>query len=299
MDRFHLMSVFAAVGEEESFAGAARRLGLSPPAVTRAVAALERQLAVKLLQRTTRHVRLTEAGQRYLDDARRILAAVAEAEESAAGGNAEPRGLIRLTAPVLFGRLYVMPAVLDFLRQHPLVEVSAQLRDNVLNLMEEGLDAAVRIGHLPDSSLRAVKAGEVRRLVCAAPGYLARHGAPAEPEDLLGHTVVASTAASASLEWRFGEAGERRVRVRPRLTVSGNDAAIDAALGGFGLIRVMSYQVAEALAAGALERVLVEHESAPLPIHIVHAESRYGSTRMRRFIDFLAERLRADPRLTN
>lgn len=213
------------------------------------------------------------------------------------GGNTEPSGLIRLTAPVLFGRLYVMPAVVDFLRQHPLVEVSAQLRDNVVNLMEEGLDAAVRIGHLPDSSLRALKVGEVRRLVCAAPDYLARHGAPAAPEDLREHTVIASTAASTSLEWKFGADGERRVRVRPRLTVSGNDAAIDAALSGFGLIRVMSYQVAEALAAGELERVLTPYESAPLPIHIVHAESRYGSTRMRRFIDLLAERLRADPRL--
>ncbi|MEO9455869.1 LysR family transcriptional regulator [Chromobacterium phragmitis] len=296
MDRFHLMTVFVAVAEEEGFAGAARRLKLSPPAVTRAVAALEENLGVRLLNRTTRYVRVTEAGARYLDDARRILAAVDEAEEAAAGGNAEPRGLIQLTAPVLFGRLYVMPIVLDFLRQHPLVEVSAQLRDNVVNLMEEGLDAAVRIGPLPDSSLRAVKVGEVRRLV--APDYLARHGAPQAPEDLLSHTVIASTAASASLEWKFGADGERRVRVRPRLTVSGNDVAIDAAQGGFGLIRVMSYQVAEALAAGKLERVLTAYESAPLPIHIVHAESRYGSTRMRRFIDFLAERLRADPRLT-
>ncbi|MBX9346978.1 LysR family transcriptional regulator [Chromobacterium piscinae] len=299
MDRFHLMGVFVAVAEEEGFSGAARRLKLSPPAATRAVAALEENLGVRLLNRTTRYVRVTEAGARYLDDARRILAAVAEAEEAAAGGNAEPRGLIRLTAPMLFGRLYVMPAALDFLRQYPQVEVEALLQDRVVNLMEEGLDAAVRIGHLPDSSLRAVRVGEVRRLVCAAPDYLARHGAPATPEDLREHTVIASTAASASLEWKFGADGERRVRVRPRLTVSGNDVAIDAAQGGFGLIRVMSYQVAEALAAGKLERVLTAYESAPLPIHIVHAESRYGSTRMRRFIDYLAERLRADPRLTD
>ncbi|QRO34572.1 LysR family transcriptional regulator [Chromobacterium violaceum] len=298
MDRFHWMSVFVAVAEEEAFAGAARRLKLSPPAVTRAVAALEENLGVRLLNRTTRYVRVTEAGARYLDDARRILAAVEEAEETAAGINAEPRGLIRLTAPMLFGRLYVMPAALDFLRQYPQVEVEALLQDRLVNLMEEGLDAAVRIGHLPDSSLRAIKVGEVRRVTCASPDYLARHGEPETPEALGGHAVIASTAASSTLEWKFGPGGGHRLRVRPRLAVSSNDAAIDAACGGFGVTRVMSYQVAEALAAGKLKRVLVPYESEPLPIHIVHAESRHGSTRMRRFIDFLAERLRADPRLT-
>lgn len=299
MDRLHLMTVFIAVAEEESFAGGARRLGMSPPAVTRAVAALEVKLGVKLLQRTTRYVRVTEAGQRYLDDARRIVADVDEADEAAAGINAAPRGQLTVTAPVLFGKLFVMPGIVDYLNRYPEVEVSALFLDRVVNMLEEGIDVAVRIGQLPDSSMRAIRVGEVRRVLCASPDYLARAGLPVSPAALRDHTIIAATGVSPAVEWRFGadNSGTSAVKLRPRLTVTSNDAAIEAARSGLGITRLMSYQIAAPLAAGELKIVLSEFENAPLPIHIVHRESKFGSNKVRSFIDLMVERLRADKHL--
>ncbi|HEY9101709.1 LysR family transcriptional regulator [Chitinimonas sp.] len=298
MDRLHLMAVFVAVCEAESFNGGARRLGMSPPAVTRAVAALETRLGVKLLQRSTRMVRVTEAGQRYLDDARRILEEVDEADEAAAGINAIPRGQLTLTVPVLFGKMFVMPGVVDYLNRYPEVEVSALFLDRVVNLLEEGVDVAVRIGPLPDSSLRAIKVGQVRRVLCASPAYLAAHGAPTTPQDLQGRTIIAATAVSPMVEWKFGpETAPSAIKLRPRLTVSSNDAAIEAARAGLGITRLMSYQISPHLASGELQILLPDYENAPLPIHIVHRENKYGSAKVRSFIDLLAERLRADPHL--
>jgi DNA-binding transcriptional LysR family regulator len=298
MDRFHAMEVFVAVAEDQGFAAAARRLQLSPPAVTRAVAALEQHLGVKLLNRSTRHVRVTAAGQRYLEDARRVLAEVAAAEESAAGINAEPRGHIAITAPVLFGRLFVMPAVLDYLQDFPAVEVSAVFLDRVVNLLEEGLDVGVRIGELPDSSMRALRVGSVRRVLCAAPGYLERHGLPQGPEDLSAHTIIASSAGNMTPAWQFHSGSSTRtIKLTPRLSVTTNDAAIEAAVAGFGITRLLSYQVALQLAAGTLKTVLSEFEPAPLPVHILHREERHSSTKVRSFIDLLARHLRADKAL--
>jgi DNA-binding transcriptional LysR family regulator len=291
VDRFQAMKVFVAVAEEESFAAGGRRLGMSPPAVTRAVAALEGRLGVKLLNRTTRHVRATEAGQRYLDDARRILAEVDAADEAAVGINAEPRGHVAVTAPVLFGRMFVMPGIVEYLGRYPKTEVSAMFVDRIVNLVEEGLDVGVRIGELPASSLRALPVGSVRVIVCASPQYLKRHGTPRAPRDLLGHSVIASSAGSNAIDWRFGGG---QLRINPRLTVSTNDAAIEAALRDAGVTRLLSYQVAPHLASGALKIVLKEHEPPARPIHIVHREGRYASAKVRAFVDLMAARLRAD-----
>lgn len=298
MDRLHLMTVYVAVAEEEGFAAAARRLGMSPPAVTRAISALEDRLGVKLLQRTTRHVRVTEAGERYLDDARRVIAAADEADEAAVGINAQPRGHMTVTAPVLFGRMYVMPGIVDYLRQHPETSVSALFLDRVVNMLEEGVDVGIRIGELSDSSYRALRVGHVRRVICAAPSYLKRHGIPQTPQDLRQHQVIVASSLSQNIEWRFVDQGEPlSVRIKPRLTVSSNDGAIEAASLGLGVTRLMSYQVAPMLAAGKLKVVLSEFESPRVPIHIIHREGRHASAKMRAFIDLMAERLRAEPSL--
>ena len=294
MDRFHLMSVYVAVAEEEGFAVAARRLRMSPPAVTRAVAALEEQLGVKLLNRTTRFVRATEAGQRYLEDARRILGEVDAADEAAAGINAEPRGHLSVTAPVLFGRMFVMPGIVDYLNTYPGTEVSAVFLDRVVNMLEEGIDVGVRIGELPDSSLRALRVGSVRLVLCASPEYLQGHALPQKPQDLLDHSMIVSSTGSNVVDWRFDSV---TLRIQPRLTVTTNDAAIEAARRGLGITRLLSYQVAPQLASNDLKTVLDNYEPPPLPIHIVHREGRYASARIRAFVDLMAKRLRADKTL--
>lgn len=295
MDRFHLMSVFVAVAEEESFAGGARRLGMSPPAVTRAIAMLEEHLGIKVLTRTTRFVRATDAGLRYLESARRIIAEAEEADEAAAGVHAAPRGHLAVTAPVLFGSIYVMPGIVDYLKRYPDVSVSAMFLDRVVNLMEEGLDVGVRIGELPDSTMRAIRVGHVRRVVCAAPEYLKQYGMLNEPEDLVTHRVICAIPVSPANEWRFGTGKMlESVKIHPRLTVTNNDAAIQAALQGLGVTRLMSYQIAAHLAAGRLTRVLADYEPPPLPIHVLHREGRQASAKVRSFVDLLVERLRAD-----
>ncbi len=294
MDQIHLMKVFVATGELESFAAAARRLDISPAAVTRAVSALEEQLGVKLLLRTTRSVRLTEAGNRYLEDSRHILASIHEANEAAAGINSTPKGDLAVTAPILFGKKFVMPCIVRYLQQYPEVDVSAYFLDRIVNMVEEGMDVAVRIGPLPDSGLKALRVGRVRRMLCAAPEYLARHGVPKHPSDLAGHAVIGTTNLSPRAGWRFGVAEEPTlVRVKPRLTVTSNDGAIAAASGGLGIARLLSYQVADELASGQLQVLLAEYEEAPWPIHVLHRESKYGSAKVRAFIDMLAQALRA------
>ncbi|MCO7632872.1 LysR family transcriptional regulator [Pseudomonas guariconensis] len=298
MDQIHLMKVFVAVGELESFAAAARRLGISPAAVTRAVSALEEQLGVKLLQRTTRSVRLTVAGGRYLEDTRHILASIIEANEAAAGINAAPKGDLAVTAPILFGKKFVMPCIVRYLQQYPEVDVSAYFLDRVVNLVEEGMDVAVRIGQLPDSGLKALRVGSMRRLLCASPEYLERHGTPRHPSELQGHAVIAAGNLSPRTDWRFGALDDpTQVRMKPRLTVTGNDAAIAAASAGLGIARLLSYQVADELADGRLQVILAAYEEAPWPIHVLHRESKYGAAKVRTFIDMLVEHLRGQVHL--
>lgn len=298
MDRFQLMSVFVAVAEEQGFAAAARRLNMSPPAVTRSVAALEDHLGVKLLQRSTRYVRTTEAGLHYLEDARRILLEVEAADETAAGISATPRGQLTVTAPVLFGRKFVTPGVVDYLNQYPETEVSVMFLDRVVNLLEEGMDVGIRIGNLPDSSMRALRVGSVRIVLCASPEYLKQHGMPKEPDDLHGHSMIASIAGNHLLDLRFKTKDrERNIRLKARLNTNTNDAAIEAALHGFGVTRLISYQVAEYLASGELQTVLVPWEPDSLPIHILHREGRHAASKVRTFVDLMAKRLRSDPAL--
>jgi DNA-binding transcriptional LysR family regulator len=298
MDRLHLMSVFVAVAEAESFVGAARRLGMSPPGVTRAIAALEARLRSRLLDRTTRYVRVTEAGQRYLDDARRIIGEADEADEAAAGLNAEPRGQLAVTAPVLFGRMFITPGILEYLQRYPGTEVSALFLDRVVNLLEEGLDVGVRVGELPDSSMKAIGVGYVRRVVCASPVYLKEHGIPKTPTELAHHVVVLSSSVTPVAEWKFvHDTKTTVVRVRPRLAVTSNGAAIEAACRGFGITRLLSYQIAPYLASGQLKAVLAGYEPPRVPIHILHREGRYASAKVRTFVDLMVARLRSDKAL--
>jgi DNA-binding transcriptional LysR family regulator len=298
MNRFHLMNVFVAVAEAGSFAGGARRLKMSPPAVTRAVAALEERLGVRLLTRTTRVVRVTEAGARYLEDARRIMIEMEEADAAAAGVNATPRGQLAVTAPVLFGKLYVMPIITEYQSAFEQTTVSALFVDRVVNLIDEGMDVGVRIGQLPDSSLRAIRVGRVRRVVVGAPAYLEKHGIPQTPEDLARHRLVASSGISPTNDWVFHSAGDKRtVRVQPRIVANTNDGPLEAARQGYGLTRLLSYQVALQLAAGELKTVLGDYEGADLPVHVIHREGRYGAAKVRSFVDLAVARLRADQAL--
>ncbi|AWV05904.1 LysR family transcriptional regulator [Marilutibacter maris] len=295
MDRFHEMLVFQAVAERGGFAAAARQLGTSAPSVTRAVAALEARLGARLFHRTTRRVQLTDAGDRFLHECRRLLADLAEAEAAAAGTHATPRGRVGVTSSQLFGRGHVGPLLCTLLRRQPLISVHTLFVDRVVNLYEEHMDIAVRLGALAESSLRAVQVGQVRRMVCAAPSYLDAHGVPASPDALAGHACIQFTGQSPGPEWSFGSG--RSVRVHSRLTTDSADLAIAAAIAGDGCARLLSYQVAPALASGALVVVLAGFEPPPLPVHVLHHEGRRVSAKVRAVFDHLVEGLRADPAL--
>lgn len=294
MDRYHAMRVFVRIAETGGFAEAARQLHMSPPAVTRAVAALEDTIGARLLTRTTRAVKLTEAGARYLEDCRHILAAIEEAEAAAAGSYAMPTGMLTVTSSVLFGQIYIMPIMTEFLDLHPQVTGRMLFLDRVANLVDEGIDVAIRIGHLPDSSYSAVRVGSVRRVICGSPEYIEARGLPQHPAELAEHRIIAATSAWTSLEWRFGAQGEIAVNVKPALFSNSNEAAIGAARSGWGLTRALSYQVGPDLLAGRLQIVLEDFEQPPLPVHIVHPEGRNASAKVRAFIDFARDRLRAN-----
>jgi DNA-binding transcriptional LysR family regulator len=292
------MEVFVAVAEEQGFAHAARRLGLSPPAVTRGVAALEQQLGVKLLQRTTRIVRLTDAGARYLLDCKRLLAELKDAEQAVSGAQGELRGQVSITASVMFGRMFVAPLLLEFLERNPKVTARAVLVDRVVDLIEEGLDVGVRIAHLQDASFTAIRVGSVRRVVCASPAFLKKHGVPRTPRDLADCPSIAFSSDRAAPAWSF-EVGKGTVSVRPRsrLLVNSAEVAAQAAADGSGVTRALSYQVASELKAGRLRVILSEFEPKPIPIHVVHREGRNAAARVRAFVDFAVASLRDNPLL--
>ncbi|MBK1836721.1 LysR family transcriptional regulator [Azospirillum sp. YIM B02556] len=296
MDRWQAMRVFAKVAETGSFAETARLMHLSAPAVTRAVASLEDVIGARLFVRTTRSVKLTEAGIRYFEDCRRILSDIAEAEAAAGGSYASPAGTLAVTASALFGRMHVLPIVTEFLNTYPAMRARTLFIDRPVNIVEEGIDVAVRIGHLPDSGFTAVKVGSVRRVICGSPAYFERHGVPAVPADLRSHRIAASTSAWASPEWRF--AGDQRVTIDPVLQCNTNEAVIATAKEGWGLTRILHYQIGPALVEGTLRIVLGDHEEPPLPIHVLYPEGRHAPAKVRAFVDLAVARLRAN-RLLN
>jgi DNA-binding transcriptional LysR family regulator len=294
-DRLDALTIFVAIAEQQSFTEAARQLSRSPASVTRAVAALEERLQTRLFNRTTRSVALTDAGARYLDGCRRLLATYDELEAVNFAERVEPRGWINVTAPVMFGRLHVLPLVRSFLDDYPQIDVRLLLLDRVVSLIDEGLDLGIRIGQLPDSSLLAVRVGQVRRIVCATPQYIARRGVPATPRDLGSHSLVACTAVTPIPDrWSFHRpSGVISVTVTPRLVVNTTAAAVDAALDHLGLTCIRSYQAEPHAAAGRLQTVLVDYEPPPSPIHIVHPEGRHLPAKVRLFLDHAAGVLRA------
>jgi DNA-binding transcriptional LysR family regulator len=296
MDRFQSMKVFLKVAELGGFAEAARQLGMSPPAVTRAIGGLEKVIGAPLLARTTRTVKLTEAGGRYFEDCRRILLEVAEAEAGAGGAHAKPAGLLTVTAPVLFGAIHVQPIVVRYLRAHDGVTAHAVFVDRNVNLIEEGIDVAVRLGELSDSGMHAVGVGGVRRMLCASPEYLKKHGEPRHPSDLSSHQVILASGASSSPEWRFGRNQKTVVALKPRLNCNLNEAAISSALAGFGITRVLSYQIDDHLKTGKLRALLVDYETDPIPIHVVRTGGGSPSAKVRAFVDLTVDTLRRNPR---
>ncbi|WP_251977148.1 LysR family transcriptional regulator [Salinicola avicenniae] len=292
MDRLQALKVFVAVADAESFAQAARATGLSAPSATRAVSLLETTLGARLFTRSTRQVKLTEAGRMYLGEVRDILAHLQAADDMASGVANTPVGQLRITCPQEFGRIHVAPLLTDFLDEHPRVRADVLMVDRIVNLVEEGLDIAVRIGHLPSSELSAVRIGQVRRVICGSPDYFATHGRPQTPSDLASHRVISSGSTLPLDEWRFGRDETHSVRVNPQLTVSSLAAAIDIARRGWGLCRVLSYQVGTDLESGTLQTVLEDHEPASLPVHLVHVEGRRAAAKVRAFIDFAVPRWR-------
>jgi DNA-binding transcriptional LysR family regulator len=293
MDRIHQMQVLVAVAEEEGFSSAARRLSLSGPAITRAISSLEEDLNVQLFKRTTRQVRITKAGARYLEDVKRILSDITDAEETISETAAAPKGHLVVTAPAMFGRLHVMPGIATFLKKFPDMTVDALFLDRIVDMLEEGVDVGVRIGRLPDSSIRARKVAEVRTVLVGSPDYLVAKGIPRSPKDLANHALIAARTGNFSPAWRFSaENREISVKVRPRLTVTSNDAVIEAAVNGLGITRALSYQVGPAVADGRLKVVLEEWELPPIPVHIIHREDRTVPVKVRAFIDCLYNSLK-------
>lgn len=291
-DRLAAMSIFVAVVDCGSFSGAARKLGVPLATISRKVAELETHLRARLLIRSTRKLALTEAGQSYLAACRRILDQVSEAERTAAGEYAIPKGDLVITAPIVFGRLHVLPVVVAFLAAYPEIHVRLALSDRWVHLLDDHVDVAVRVGALPDSGLMAMGLGSVHRVVCASPSYLAARGIPHHPNDLAGHDCVSFEALVSGKSWGFrqGEA-DISVVVQSRLIVNTAEAAVDAARAGAGLTQVLSYQAADAVRAGALAVVLRAFEPPALPVSLIYAGHGALPLKLRAFLDFARPRL--------
>ena len=285
MDRLDMLRTFVAVADQVSFAEAARRLRISPTAASRAVAALEQSLGTALLRRTTRSVRLTDEGAAYLERCRAALADLDDAALALRGAGATPGGTLVITAPVTFGRLHILPIATALLREHPALKIELTLIDRVVRLVDEGIDVAVRIGDLSDSSLHAFKVAEVRRVLVASPAYLAAHGTPASIPALHDHALIAFTELDRGHEWRFGPTGKPAIRIEPRLAANTADAAIAAAVEGVGIARVLSYQVMDAIGSGSLVTLLDGFAPLAVPVHLVYQASRRASVNVRAFID--------------
>ncbi|HEX6690748.1 MAG TPA: LysR family transcriptional regulator [Burkholderiales bacterium] len=292
MDKLRAMAGFVRIVDKGSLTAAAAELGISLPSMVRTLAALERELGATLLNRTTRRINLTDEGRQYLEQCRSVLAQVQEAEAKLLSRRTTPRGRLAVTASVLFGRNYVAPLVSEFLQRHP--EVSAELLfvDRVVNLVEEGVDAAIRIGRLADSSLAAIPLGEMRRVVCASPAYLRSHGVPRRPEELRAHRCVRFTGLAPHAEWVF-RSPARKVAIASVMTCNQADAAIEACAAGLGLGAFFSYMVAPLVRAGRLRYVLEEFEVDAVPVTFLYPQSRMLSPTVRAFADLCAKKLRA------
>ena len=295
MDRIEAMRAFVAAVDRGSLAAASRSVATSPAAVTRALAALEARLGMKLLHRTTRALHLTPFGETYLATCREVLAALDAVERGAAAEQESPSGLLTLTAPLRFGQLHLRPVLDEFLSANPAVRARLLLLDRMVNLAEEGIDVALRIAHLPDSSLTVTKLGEVRRVLCAAPTYLERYGVPASPAALRDHACIMEHDGAEADNWRFASAPGRPltpIAMQPRLVVNSASAAIDSAIAGYGITRVMSYQAAQAVAAGTLVVLLPEYEPPQVPVQLVMPPRGAGTAKQRAFVAFAVPRLR-------
>jgi len=291
MDRLESMSALVAAVEAGSLSAAARRLHLPLATMSRKVSQLERHLKARLLKRSGRRLALTEAGEAYVAACRQILDEIAEAERAATGEYSAPKGELALTTPAVFGRTHVLPVVVEFLKAYPHINVRLRLADQLLNLLGEGIDVAVRIGALQDSSLVATPVGSVRVVTCASPAYLAARGEPRSPDDLAAHDCITFEGIASPRAWTFGDA--RQVHVSSRLCVNGGEAAVDAAVRGLGIARLLSYQAAGALARGELALALGEFEPPALPVHVLHAGGRPLPLKLRAFLDFVVPRLKA------
>jgi DNA-binding transcriptional LysR family regulator len=294
MDRLDAMSVLVAVVDAGSLSAASRALGVPLATVSRKVSNLEAELKTRLLTRSSRQISLTDAGRSYVAACRRILDDVGEAERAASGEYRSPRGDLVVTAPIVFGRLHVLPIVGEFLKLYPDVNVRLLLVDRVVNLVEEHIDMAVRIGELPDSSLIAVRIGSIRRVACASPAYLSARGRPAQPSDLSKHDCIAFDGLESGTAWTFRRSKkEIDIAIRPRLAVNTAEAAIDAATAGLGVTRVLSYQIADAKRSRLLSILLEKFEPEPVPVNLVFGAHGPLPLKTRAFIDLATQRLRA------
>lgn len=296
MDKLHTIQVFIEVANLKGFSAAADKLGLSAPVVTRSIAELEGRLGAKLFNRTTRHVRLTEAGTRFLQDAKRIVEDLQEAEAAVKGVYTKPSGTLSVTAPVLFGEKHVMPIVTEYLERNQEVSVKAMFYDRITSLVEEEFDVAIRIGHLKDSGLYAINVGGLRRIVCGSPGYFEKYGTPKVPADLRKHSIVFPLTTGNISQWSFNNHGKKEIiKLNPRLRCNQIGSALKATVLGHGITSLLSYQVAEELEKGNLKAILTDYEEAPIPVNVVHLEGRRVNAKIRSFIDLAAERLRSNP----
>jgi DNA-binding transcriptional LysR family regulator len=296
MDRLEAMSLVVAVAEAGSLSAASRKLGVPLPTVSRKISELEAHLSTRLLTRSTRRLALTDSGAAYVAAAKRILDEVNEAERAASGEHAAPRGELVITAPVVFGRLHVLPVIAEFLARWPEINVRLVLADRNLHLIDDHVDIAVRIGALADSALVSMHVGAVRSVACSSPAYFAAHGVPKRPEDLTALSAVTFDPLASPQHWIFRDPKskrELRAPVRSRLTVNTAEAAIDGAAAGLGVTRVLSYQVAQAVLDGRIQIVLAEYEPAPSPVSLIHSRQGLTPLKVRMALDFAAPRLRA------
>jgi len=293
MDKLRALETFIAVAETGNFSAASRKLNVSAPSVTRIIGDLEANLGVKLLNRTTRIVTLTDIGKRYLEDAKRVVEDLLMADDAAKGAHKAPTGTLRITASTMFGKIYITPIITEYLNLYPDVKIETLFVDRVVNMLEEGIDVAVRIGHLPDSTLMASRVGQVSLQICGCPTYFKENGIPQHPDDLKNHKLIGLNLGNFQNEWKFADG----INIKPEYRLSFNSipAGLEAAKSGWGLLRVLSYQIGPDMDTGCIQTVLSDYSPPSLPIHLLHGQGRQSSAKVRSFIDLATQRLRADP----